>query len=153
MSSPVVNAAMGKRSGSTGHQQGFHTSLLLNALPSSVTVQMVDMSTLAANHHLPIKAEFMEAFNNIYAPSLPPLVAMPSKTPHDGGGSSSSSSSSGGGHMDMMDTDMSADLGALDDLPPLEECIFPSADGEEDESWDFAAALEMIFESDKVPHA
>jgi len=51
-----------------------------------------------------------------------------------------------------MDTEITEGLDALVDLPPLEECIFPSGEGDEDESWDFAAALEMIFESDKNTH-
>lgn len=135
VTSPVANA-LGKQSGSS--HQGVHTTALLNALPPSVTIQMVDMGSLTANH-LPIKAEFMEAFNSIYAPPLPPLVAMPS-------GSGGGSAADGG---DMMDQDLPADLEALD-LPPLEECIFPPLEGEEeDDSWDFAAALEMIFDTDK----
>jgi hypothetical protein len=112
---------------------GQHTRNLIEALPPTVTIQMVDMSAMKVN--LPIKAEFMETFNSIYNPPPPPLMPM---GPSDAG------------LPPLEPTDPVPVFNGVE-LPPLEEydpALIELGEGEED--WDFASALDFIFESDKA---
>lgn len=132
-----------------GEAAGPYTRLLINALPPTVTIQMVDM---AAVPHDPVKPEFMEAFNQVYnapsasavpplMPPVPPLMPAVSDPPSSGG------------------------VDPLDSLPPLEDCILPDllgidedahkgggggAAGMDEDDWDFEAALDFIFDSNRV---
>lgn len=140
-----------------GEATGPHTRTLINALPPTVTIQMVDMAAIPAEG---IKPEFMEAFNQIYpqppgmgppppAMGLPPLIASNSVPPlvHPG--------------MPPLMPSLSADSDHFDSLPPLEDCILPDLLGveegegqragmQDEEDWDFEAALDYIFDSSRA---
>lgn len=145
-----------------GEATGPHTRTLINALPPTVTIQMVDMAAIPAEG---IKPEFMEAFNQIYTPQPgmgPPPPAM-------GGGMPpliASHASSGipqlvhPGMPPLMPS-LSADSDHFDSLPPLEDCILPDLLGveegegqragmQDEEDWDFEAALDYIFDSSRA---
>lgn len=146
-SSLVTSAARGPRSPlpdptAPGENNMPHTRTLIEALPASVTFQMVEMASEMVGVNVPIKTEFLETFNSIYNPPPPPLMPVAGE---DGQGE-----------------EEGLDLDAFDSLPPLEDCFLPTelledgvlVSGLRDEEmtgedWDFGAALDFIFDKDQ----